>query len=161
MNEAQKTQLIKKAKEYFKYGEEKGREHFVNEIKSGTAFEETTEELIAVFVEAWYTERLTYSEFSDRMREHNRENNIKSKSYDEPLIGVIVINKNAFKEDFSLEERSYSVSSNNKAYIAGMNGYSIYGSSLDGTDICVRLDRYIKEENGGADGWEIDYCYIL
>ena len=102
MNEAQKIQLIKKAKEYFKYGEEKGRELFANETKSGTSFKDTTEELFAVFAEAWYTERITYSEFSDRMREYNRENSITSKNNNDPLIGVIVINENAFKEDLSL-----------------------------------------------------------
>ena len=41
-----------------------------------------------------------------------------------------------------------------------MGGYSIYGYCLDGTDPCVRLDRYMAVEHGGVDGWKIERCYM-
>ena len=41
-----------------------------------------------------------------------------------------------------------------------MGGYSIYGSSLDGTDPCVRLEQYMSVERGGKNGWKIERCYV-
>lgn len=41
-----------------------------------------------------------------------------------------------------------------------MGGYSIYGSAIDGSDPCVRLEAYMKAERGGENGWEVDYCYL-
>ena len=58
------------------------------------------------------------------------------------------------------KERTYVVSSNNKAFIEGMGGYSIYASSLDGSDKCVRLEAYMADEHGGKDGWKIEKCYV-
>ena len=49
---------------------------------------------------------------------------------------------------------------NNKAFIEGMGGYSIYASSLDGSDKCVRLEAYMADEHGGKDGWKIEKCYV-
>lgn len=58
-------------------------------------------------------------------------------------------------------QSTYVISSNNKAYLPNMGGYSIFGSCLDGTDPCLRLDGYIQEEHGGKDGWVIDDCCIV
>ena len=52
------------------------------------------------------------------------------------------------------------MSSFNKAFIPGMGGYSIYGSAIDGSDDNVRLEQYMKEEKGGADGWIVERCYL-
>ena len=41
-----------------------------------------------------------------------------------------------------------------------MGGYSIYGSALDGTDPCVRLEQYMAVERGGKNGWKIERCYV-
>ena len=38
-----------------------------------------------------------------------------------------------------------------------MGGYSIYGSCLDGTDPCIRLEGYMRGENA----WKIEKCYML
>lgn len=62
---------------------------------------------------------------------------------------------------YAEDARTYGVSSNNKAFQEGMGGYSIYGSSLDGTDPCVRLERYMAVEKGGKDGWKIERCYMM
>lgn len=41
-----------------------------------------------------------------------------------------------------------------------MSGYSIIGSCLDGTDMGVRLEAYMKDEKGGPMGWEVENCSI-
>lgn len=63
--------------------------------------------------------------------------------------------------DFPWEGRTYSVSSDNKAFRPKMSGYSIFGSSLDGTDQGVRLEGYMAEERGGQDGWVAEDCCII
>ena len=62
---------------------------------------------------------------------------------------------------YSLEARTYEVSSDNKAFQPDMGGYSIYGSSCDGSDVCVRLERYMTAEKGGKDGWKVKKCQIV
>lgn len=106
--------------------------------------------------------KITYRELCSNMYKFNEENKIKSKGVsDKKLRGVIVFTENSFEKEYSLESRSYKVNNDNKAWIAGMSGYSIYGSALDGSDPCVRLEQVMKSEYGGADGWDVDYCYML
>lgn len=62
---------------------------------------------------------------------------------------------------FPLESRTYIVSSDSKAYRPNMGGYSIFGSSVDGSDMGVRLEAYMAAERGGKDGWKVDYCYLV
>ena len=102
--------------------------------------------------------KLTYNEFCSKMHEHNSK--VKD-HYGEQICGVIVFTEDSFNKIYPLESRSYEVSSNNKAWIAGMGGYSIYGSSLDGSDKGVRLEAYMRAEKGGENGWKVDYCYML
>lgn len=100
--------------------------------------------------------KLTYAEFCDKMREHN--STVEGRK--NPIIGVIVFTKGSFYMPHSLDARSYRVSSCNKAWIPGMSGYSIFGSSLDGSDLRVRLEQYMRDERGGISGWRVDYCYF-
>lgn len=65
------------------------------------------------------------------------------------------------KKEYPWEARTYIVSSNNKAFQPNKGGYSIFGSCLDGTDNCVRLERLMKEERGGTDGWVVEECCII
>lgn len=106
--------------------------------------------------------KLTYGELRSILYSHNTDNNIQSKGADrKPIYGIIVFkSENWPDKDFSLECRSYRVSSDNKAFIPGMGGYSIFAGSLDGSDPCVRLECYMAEERGGENGWEVDYCYL-
>lgn len=76
------------------------------------------------------------------------------------ISGYVVFSQDSFKDPYSEVSRTYVISSDNKAFQAGMGGYSIYGYCLDGTDPCVRLDRYMAVEHGGADGWKIERCYM-
>ena len=76
------------------------------------------------------------------------------------ISGYVVFSQDSFKDPYSETSRTYVISSDNKAFQGGMGGYSIYGYCLDGTDPCVRLDRYMAVEHGGADGWKIERCYM-
>ena len=76
------------------------------------------------------------------------------------LNGYIVFTEDSFTAPYEERARTYAVSSNNKAFQPGMGGYSIYGSALDGTDPCVRLEQYMAVERGGKNGWKIERCYV-
>lgn len=75
-------------------------------------------------------------------------------------VGYIVFTADSFDKSYTEEERTYVVGSNNKAFIEGMGGLSIYASSLDGSDKNVRLEAYMADEYGGKDGWKIEKCYV-
>lgn len=98
--------------------------------------------------------KITYAEMAAAFRAHERNHP------NEHLTGCIVFTEDSFKQEYSLESRTYRVSSDNKAFQPNMGGYSIYGSSLDGTDIGVRLEGYMAAERGGSKGWKVDYCYM-
>lgn len=74
--------------------------------------------------------------------------------------GYVVFSQDSFSKPYSLEARTYIINSDNKAFQSGKGGYSIYGSSLDGTDKYVRLEGYMYNEHGGKDGWKIEKCYV-
>ena len=99
--------------------------------------------------------KLSYQEQVSKFIEHEK-NNISGKH----MTGFIVFTEDSFKRQYSLKSRTYEVSSGCKAFVPNMCGYSIFGDSLDGTDRGVRLDRYMRDEHGGADGWKVDYCYV-
>ena len=99
--------------------------------------------------------KLTYKQLTDLFCDHEKD---RPKTH---LHGAIVFTKDSFKKDYPLDSRTYLVSSDNKAFQPNMGGYSIYGSSKDGSDICVRLESYMQDEHGGKDGWKVDYCYLI
>lgn len=106
----------------------------------------------AVYAEPQEVE-MTYQELKSRFREAEAQ-------YREHLTGYIVFSQDSFTKPYSVESRTYVVSSNNKAFRPNMFGYSIYATSLDGTDRNVRLEQYMAEEYGGKDGWKIERCYM-
>ena len=75
----------------------------------------------------------------------------------EHLSGYIVFTQDSFDKPYDEKSRTYGINSNNKAFQSGMGGYSIFGSCLDGTDPCVRLDGYMFGENA----WKIEKCYMM
>lgn len=99
-------------------------------------------------------EKITYAELASIFRHHEYPGAV------EHLTGCIVFTEDSFDKPYSLEARTYVVSSDNKAYQPNMGGYSIYGSALDGSDPLVRLERYMAAEKGGKYGWKVDYCYL-
>ena len=99
--------------------------------------------------------KITYAEMAKVFREHERTTNDGTH-----LTGYIVFTEDSFARPYGLDARTYSVSSDNKAYRPNMGGYSIYGSCVDGTDPLVRLEPYMAAEKGGKDGWKVEYCYL-
>lgn len=78
------------------------------------------------------------------------------------LSAYIVFTKDSWpNESYTLASRTYAISSDNKAFQPNMGGYSIFGSCLDGTDSCIRLEQFMAEETGRKDGWKVDYCLLL
>ena len=104
-------------------------------------------------------EKLSWREATNYLKAFNRDKGIKSKGCSERVYIVAVISEESFNEKYSLEERSYIISNDNKAFIDGLGGYSIFANSLDGSDMGVRLEQYLEAE-GVKGGWKIDYCYI-
>lgn len=105
--------------------------------------------------------KVSYGVVKHLMREFNRFNKA-NKDSKSTLKAVIVFTEDSFIEaDLPLEARSYLIHNDNKAFIDGMGGYSIYGGSLDGKDLCVRLESYMQEEHGGDNGWKVEYCYFV
>lgn len=102
----------------------------------------------AIYAEPEMVE-LTYSELADRFRNAESEGK-------KHLTGYIVFSQESFNKPYDEKSRTYAVSSDNKAFKAGLGGYSIYGSCLDGSDPCVRLDGYMRGENA----WKIEKCYL-
>lgn len=78
----------------------------------------------------------------------------------ENLTAHIIFTEDSFAKEYPLLSRTYSVSSDNKAFWPNVGGYSIFACCLDGTDQGVRLDWYMAEE-GNPGGWTVEGCYIL
>lgn len=96
---------------------------------------------------------MTYGELAAQFRAQERSGTGRH------MLGYIVFTEDSFTEPYTEEQRTYVVSSDNKAYRPNMGGYSIYASSLDGADKMVRLEQYMAAEHGGKDGWKVERCY--
>ena len=95
--------------------------------------------------------KITWVELADKMR-------AAVKKKDGVEIGVVVFKEENWPDkDYSLDARSYMVSSDAKYFDCDMCGSSIFSSSLDGEDRCMRLDYMLF----GDHAWKIDYCYIV
>lgn len=70
---------------------------------------------------------------------------------------VIVFTEDSFDKEYSLDARSYKVSSDCKYFNPLMIGNSLFGDALDGTDDDVRLEYYMSTR---INPWYVDYCYI-
>ena len=98
---------------------------------------------------------MNYSELKQIFRE------LKATSPRDDLTAHIIFTEDSFRKPYSLLSRTYRISSDNKAFWPNMGGYSIFAYCLDVTsDQGVRLDSYMAEE-GNADGWKVEDCYIL
>lgn len=99
-------------------------------------------------------EKITFSQLTEMMREHNRKNheNAKKGMPEEKLEAVIVYKKSNWKKDYSVKSRSYKVTNSNRYFQDGKIANSLFGSCLDGTDNGVRLDWY---------WWDVEYCYFV
>ena len=105
-------------------------------------------------------QKLSWEEASEYLKNYNRKHGYKTKGTKTHCYMVAVITEDSFNKKYTLKERSYKFSNDNKAFIDGQLGYSIFSDSLDGIDRNVRLEYYLEEE-GNENGWKVDYCYIL
>ena len=103
-------------------------------------------------------EKITIAQMFSAFEKHNEENGIESQFSDTSrLVGVVVFKQSSWPgapRQYTLNERSYRVTSDNKRFIGGMCGNSIFADCLDGRDLGVRLDWYLKD-------WKVDYCYLV
>lgn len=106
----------------------------------------------AIYAEPQETD-MTYNEMKNLFREAEKE-------HKKHLTGYVVFTEDSFNKPYSLESRTYVISSDNKAFIPDKGGYSIFARALDGTDNGVRLEQYMAAERGGKDGWKIERCYM-
>ena len=106
-------------------------------------------------------ERLTYQEAKEYLKQYNRKHGYTTKGTETHCVMVAVISEDSFDKEYSLESRSYRFTNDNKAFIDGLLGYSIFSDSLDGSDNGVRLEQYLAEETGDKKGWKVEYCYIM
>ncbi len=98
---------------------------------------------------------MNYSELKQTFRE------LKRNSPMENLTAHIIFTEDSFGKPYPLLSRTCRFDSDNKAFWPNMGGYSIFAYCLDKTsDQGVRLDWYMAEE-GNADGWKVEDCYIL
>ena len=73
---------------------------------------------------------------------------------------VIVFTEDSFDKPYSLEQRSYEISSNAKVFNPNAIGFSLYGDCLDGVDMGIRLEWYM-DYYSNKEGWKVDYCYLI
>jgi hypothetical protein len=74
-------------------------------------------------------------------------------------VAVVVISADSFDFPYSLEARSYEVLKSDNYFQDGKISNSMYGDSLDKSDLGVRLDHYIHNES--HDKWKVDHCWIV
>lgn len=103
-------------------------------------------------------ERMTWYEAKHYLTEYNRKHNtVRKNGMCENICKMVaVISEDSFDKEYTLEERSYIFTNDNKAFIDDMGGYSIYARCMDGSDQGIRLERYVDYGN-----WKVEYCYIL
>lgn len=91
---------------------------------------------------------MTYGDFVDLMYKAHGKN----------INGYIVFDdKKSWGKEYPLESKTYVVNSDCKAFDWNAIGSGMPGSSLDGTDIGVRLDWYLKSDHP----WKVAWCYFL
>ncbi|MBQ0161101.1 MAG: hypothetical protein KBT28_10855 [Bacteroidales bacterium] len=103
-------------------------------------------------------EKLTFDQLRSTFIKFNEEHHVTQ--FDKTcMTGAIVFKpENWPDKNYSIEARTYEVSSANKYFIPGCGGNSIFANCADGSDNGVRLDWYMFDIETP---WEIDYCYII
>lgn len=100
---------------------------------------------------------MNYKELLSEIKKHNEINDVQNQFGDPNRLYCVVVFKNESwpkrERDYTLEERSYVFTSDNKAFISRMYGRSIFATTLDGQEH-VRLDWYIGE-------WSVEDCYFM
>ena len=82
------------------------------------------------------------------------ESHPNASQFDKAPIAGIVFKSSNWKEDFSLEFRTYeAVITQNYWLHNNRRGSSLFATNLDKTDVNINLTHYLGS-------WKIDYCYL-
>lgn len=103
-------------------------------------------------------EKITWGELEKAMWNFNKEHGYTTKGNEKRLRGVVVFREDSWDKPYTETQRSYQFSSDNKAFLPDQLGYSIFADCLDGKDLGVRIDWYMKDDKNP---WKVDYCYLL
>lgn len=78
---------------------------------------------------------------------------IMKRAYEEKkkIQGYVIFTEDSFTEVYSKESRTYIFSTYNKFFNTEAIGNSLFASSLDGIDLCIRLNEYLPD-------WKIEEC---
>ena len=87
--------------------------------------------------------KMSFAEMEKLMQEYNRKGMDK--------VAYIVFSQKNFLTPYSEQARTYVVHSTEKFFNSDMNGMSLYGDALDGSDDSVDLNQY---------NWEVEFCYM-
>lgn len=102
--------------------------------------------------------KITWSELNEAMWNFNNEQGFTSKGNKNRLEAVVVFTKDSFNKSFTVKERSYKFTSDNKAFLPNQSSNSIFADCLDGNDLGVRIDWYMHDR---SKPWKVEYCYLL
>lgn len=142
----------------FEHTEGYGIEEYARALENiGCTEEEISEQLNLCSV----CENLKYKTVKEIFRDWENKQEKLPMSERTHLTAYITFTSDSFTTQFSEKERTYVVSSDNKAFRPNCVGYSIFGTNLDGADVNVRLEGYMAEERGGASGWKVEKCVIV
>lgn len=70
------------------------------------------------------------------------------------LGAVLVFSQDSFKQEYSLESRSYKIYNTGNYFDNSKISKSLWANNLDGTDRMVRLDYYLHD-------WKCEYGYLI
>ena len=99
---------------------------------------------------------MTFNELCEACYEHNEKHHITQQYGDkENRLTCYVVFKQMpyWEKQYTELERTYEFSSDNKRFIAGMGGNSIFASCL-GYEDNIRVDWYLGD-------WEIEKCWYV
>ena len=102
--------------------------------------------------------KVTWREVEKAMWQFNEERGYTTKGNKERLEAVVVFTEDSFKKHYTEKDRSYQFSSDNKAFLPNQLGYSIFADCLDGHDLGVRIDWYMRDTENP---WKVEYCYFV
>ena len=102
--------------------------------------------------------KVTWREVEKAMWKFNEEHGYTTKGNKERLEAVVVFTEDSFSKHYTEKDRSYQFSSDNKAFLPNQLGYSIFADCLDGHDLGVRIDWYMRDTEKP---WKVDYCYFV
>ena len=99
--------------------------------------------------------KLEINQLFDVIKEHNKDHSVKSQYSDPSPLNCVIVFKNESwpGKEYPLESRSYEFRSDEKYFLPSMGGDSIFATSLDKSDVDVRLDKYLNKR-------KVDYCYL-